>query len=246
MLHLRHAWDVPRKDTDAMLWGRAVHCLLFEPREFEARYTCWEGRRAGGAYQDFVEDHCGMEVLTAAQYEGAMAAGRRFTDESLVLPLIESGQSEVSVFCPEAGLQCRGRMDRVSTDGVIVDLKTTKDLEARAFGRDFYRFHYDIKLGLYRRWLSKVLGYQFRVVVVCLENCGTPSKPEGPYDIAVVPIADAVLDRGAERGVSILRRVAACIESEYWPGVAEGEEYWLDVPTWEMDDLEGAEVVNAD
>ena len=39
MLHLKYQWDHGFKSTDAMQWGRLLHCLLFEPAEVEAEYT---------------------------------------------------------------------------------------------------------------------------------------------------------------------------------------------------------------
>lgn len=241
MRHLRYAWDHPREDTDALIWGRAVHCLLFEPEEFVSRYTEWNGGRRGGAvYENFLEDAAdrGVEVLTAGQVVSAAAAAKSVVSDPKVIPLIKSGKAEVSLLTVEQEMQCKGRIDWIRSDGVIVDLKSTKNIHSRAFGRDFFAYHYDVKLGLYRRWAQRLLGRSCPVVVICVENTA-------PYDVTVLPIPDAVLDAGEAKGVAILTKLRVSLDTDHWPGIADDEEYYLEVPHREMVDdstLTGAEV----
>jgi hypothetical protein len=119
----------------------------------------------------------------------------------------------------------------------LVDLKTCKNITAKEFGRDFYRYHYDCKLGLYQRWMQKITKRPWAVKIICLEK-------QPPWDTAVVPIPDAVLDRGVSKMLKLIPQLRDCIYTGNWPGVANGGEYYLDTPTWEMDEdmeLEGAE-----
>lgn len=241
MLDLKHAWDCPRPDTDAFLWGRAIHALLFEPKSFEDRFRPFEGQRRGSNWEEFAAQ-CfddGAEPIPSKMFHAVLIASLSFVHDPIVQSLISAGQREVVLMSVEGGLQCRGRVDWISTsEHSLVDLKSAKDIEARSFAQDFYRYGYDVKLGLYRRWLERLTGQRWPVEVVAIEK--TP-----PYDVAVVPIAEAVLDRGAEKGLAILRKVEHCIRTDCWPGVAEGKRYRLDTPVWEMDDeeLEGAEEV---
>ncbi len=235
MLHLKHAWDNRGDDSDAMLFGRAQHCLLFEPREFERRYRPWEGRRAGNAYEEFCAEAYaeGAEVIKATgeySQESAIEATHGFLAHPLIQRMIAAGKAEQSILCVENGMQCKGRLDWISaSEHCISDLKTARDITARAFGRAFYTFGYDIKLGLYKRWLDAVTKDTWPVNVICLES-------KAPYDVAVVPVPDAVLESGVKRGMAIITRVKQCMERNEWPGVAGHELYPLDVPAWEMED----------
>lgn len=245
---LKWSWDNPGKDTDDLLWGRAVHCLVFEPQEFERRYVRWEdGRvRRGKDYDAFRLDNWGKEVLSAAQWGSALEAGQSFVrycechDEFAAS--LKDGQSELTVFKVVDGIQCRGRIDRVTNQKLhkIRDLKTAQTITPRKFGSAFYAYFYDIKLGLYRRWLSQVTGRQWDVEVIAIEK-------SPPWQVVVIPIPDAVLDYGAEKGLKIIKRVRQCIESGVWPGLFGGEEGYLHVPFNEMEDIEliGAEEVAA-
>jgi hypothetical protein len=234
MLHLLNAWQTPGKDTDALSWGRAVHTLCLEPHEFKKRYDYWVGRRGGNEWKEFAAEAAdnGIEVLKQDAYESAIEAGKRCAEQPKVVQAVGTGQAEVTVLATEFGMQCKGRLDWVRSDQGIVDLKTTRNISSRAFGRDFYKFHYDLKLGLYQRWLSRLRGQAEPVTVVCIENVK-------PYDVTVVPIPDAVLERGADKGLAILDELRQCIETNDFPGVDGGADtYELFVPPWEMDEAD--------
>jgi len=248
MLDLRHSWDNPKEDTDSMLWGRAVHCLCLEPGEFLNRYVPWEGaRRQGKAYEEFAIEAAvaGKEVLTLNQWYAAQRAALAFVKNPRVKPLIASGKAEQTVLATEMGMQHKGRLDWVSSpvctpeydcpNGVIADLKTSADIHHHAFGRVFYKFHYDMKLGLYQRWWEAATGLRLPVFVMCLQGDPRGSK-DRPHDVAVIPIPDAVLDRGVRTGLEAIRNLREAIATNFWPGVDGGEEYFLDTPPWEMGD----------
>ena len=242
LLHLRHAWEDGREDTAAMQFGRLIHCLLFEPEEVGSRYRCWEGRRVGNDYKACLTQAQldGAEVIRAeGQYSltGAVEAAQSFLRDGRVQALIKAGQAEQSVLATEDGLQCKGRLDWVSTSQhVLTDLKTAAEIEPELFGRSFFRYGYDIKLGLYRRWLSRATNDHWPVEVIVLE-----SKP--PYDVAVIPIPDAVLDAGVDKAMGIIARVKTAIATDHWPGISGGKPMPLVVPFYEMQDEE-TEVFN--
>jgi len=240
MRHLHHAWYDGERDTDAMQFGRLLHCLLLEPREVERRYRMWDGRRAGNEYKAFVEgaNADGAEVVKAdGQYsmEAALEATPNFFANTRVKELIKAGEAEKTVLCPESGLQCKGRIDWVSTaEHVLVDLKTAAEIESRLFGASFFRYSYDIKLGLYQRWLQEITGEAWPVEVIVLE-----SNP--PHDVAVVPIPHAVLDAGVEKALRVIDKVGDAIGSDHWPGIAGDDFYPLSIPFYAMEEAEEME-----
>jgi hypothetical protein len=235
MLALKAEWDQPGPPTPSMAWGTAVHTLSLEPSEFAKRYTLWKGRRQGNKYEDFAADawEHGQEVLNEKEWDSVIEAAGVTINHPDVKPLIAKGQSEVAVFAAEMGMQCRGRIDRVSSpcegypQGLIVDLKTARGISCRTFSRQFYALHYDVKLGLYQRWYEAATGVHLPVAVVTIRN-----KP--PFDCTTYsPVPDPVLDRGVEKAMVVFRELRACLESGVWPGVEQGI---LETPVWEMDD----------
>lgn len=238
MLALKHAWDNPRPDTPALALGRAVHTMCFEPRTFGTLYTCWDGDRRTKAYKDFAADAYlrGLEVLKMEDWDACQKMGLAFVNDPRVRPFIAQGKPEVTVYGIDEGVQCRGRIDWVSTaENAIVDLKTTRSLSRRH--HDFFSYHYDIKLALYQRWLGATRGLLPYVYVVWIE------KAE-PYDIAVDIVPPPILELGLAHALRILKQLPRCIETDTWPGETNGEITAIEAPHWVMeDDLDGAEEV---
>jgi len=230
MLDLKYRWDHGRPDTDDLRWGRAVHCALFEGREFPNRYSAWEGRRAGKDYLKFA-DACWQndkEILTTQQLATVIHASQQFPKKDGVRELIMAGRAEVTLLATENDVQCRGRVDWLATNlRRLVDLKTARAIDEPSFSNQFYDLHYDVKLGLYQRWLQKLTGESWGVTVIALEK--TP-----PYDIIVYPIADAVLDYGADKGLEVIWKVRKCIDTGEWPGKDEGRDGELQTKPWHM------------
>jgi hypothetical protein len=241
MKHLRYAWDNGRKDSASMVWGRALHSLIFEPNDFESRYIPWDGIRRGAKYKKFIADSgtAGTEVLTASEYKSVIMAAKSLTSdpefERQVAPYLTDdkksrvGSPEVTLLSEEGTIQVKGRLDwmRTAHSPAILDLKTTRGLQR--FGRDFFTYHYDIKLGLYQKWARDLLGGTWPVVVLALEN-------EPPYDWAMIPIADSVLEAGVEKAQVIFEALERCLDTDVWPGMAGDSEYFLDAPSWVMDE----------
>lgn len=235
MKHLKHAWDEPNfKDSDDKLVGRAIHCHVYEPQEFYKRYCVYDDVRneRHKKYQDFLSQHPGKEVLSEKQLERVLSASSSLLKDKYFkrhMSRHKSGQPEVTLIAELFGVQFKGRVDWIWDTPEIDDLKTSKDIIARAFGRDFYDYGYDIKLALYREMFKWNTGVEVPVNTICIEK-------EPPYDVAIVPVPEAVLDRGLNKAKRIVDRMKECIEKNEWPGVANGEAYYLDTPPWEMDE----------
>jgi len=233
MKHLKYAWDHGRPDTDAMRYGRLLHCLLFEPAEVTQRYRAWTGSRRGNAWELFCTEaeEEGVEIVRAeGEYSLAMAiaATKGFLQEPRVRQLIAAGQAEQTVLAVEPDLQCKGRLDWVSTsEHILTDLKNSATITPALFGKAFFNYGYDIKLGLYKRWLEAATGERWPVEAIVLE-----AQP--PHDVAIVQVPDAVLDEGVEKALRIIEQVRRCIETDEWPGVAGGDYMLLKVPFYEM------------
>ena len=246
---LKYCWDcanTPGEDEDQsppsgpLVWGRAAHCLLFEPDKFIERFCCWDGRRAGNEYKAFAAQAAefGAEVLNKKQFATVVEAGRAFAQCQEVKPLISSGKAEVTLLTVEEiededgeihEVQCKHRLDWVDGGAkTIVDLKTTRNMNPRAFSRDFFAYKYAEKLGLYQRALEKLTGERYPVNVVMLEK-------SPPFDVAIMPVPDEVLERGAKKALGVLREVVTAIKRDKWPGKSH-QDFTLDVPAWEMDD----------
>ena len=198
-------------------------------------YWPWDGVRRGKAYDECCvrAEIAGAEVVReegAYSMATALEAVKGFLRDDRVQELISAGQAEQTVLTVEDGFQCKGRPDWVSTAcHVLTDLKTTAEIEPKLFGKTFYNFSYDIKMGLYRRWLNSVTNDHWPVEIIVMES-------KAPYDVAVIPVPDAVLDAGVEKGLALITKVRHAIETDEWPGVANNQPRPLVVPFWAMEE----------
>lgn len=232
MKHLRYAMDHPQPSTDAMVLGSMCHTAVFEWQELANRFVVFEGRRdkRTAAYQEILEEaeSTGKEIVKPVDLEMAAAMGVAVASDPVVKPLIKSGQAEVSLTTEEDGVPCKGRLDWVCSQSGFCDLKTARDIQAFAFGEAFFRYGYDVQLGLYQRWLSRLRGQSEPCYVLCVEK-------EPPFDVAVIPVSQSVLDQGVDKALRVIAQYKQCKEADVWPGVAGGEEYFLRVPYWAME-----------
>ncbi len=158
----------PEVDTPDKIAGRALHCAILEPDDFENRYIyvpedaprdLRQHRNAKDPSQstkdsiawwdDFTNCAEGKTILTKRVATQVRKAGAKIAAHPevrgwLALP----GLSEESVFAidPETGEPVKCRTDRriITQDGmhVVIDLKTTTDARDQAFERTAYQFGY--------------------------------------------------------------------------------------------------------
>lgn len=217
------------KPDRGMIVGSATHLLIFEPDKFDDRYAIFDGRRSERtkAWQMFTWKYPGKEAIKPDEYEQASRTAEAVRSDPLAMDLIRSTKTEVSLFCEDFGLQCKGRVDGLGH--ILLDLKTTTNVEMRAFGRVFATLNYGVKLACYKRWAEKLGNPVSEVFVVAVET-------KGEFDVAVIPVPEIVLENAWSKAEQVLKRIPQCMADDHWPGVAEGRLYELCVPNWSMDE----------
>lgn len=227
-LHYLHAVNTPRPDTPAMRLGRAVHCAILEPDSFDTRHVVWDGARRGNDWRAFAADNAGREILTADEHCRVMDMrdALRADDTAAVYFSDVTAQTEVTATWrdPPTGLPCKARLDWLRTDA-YVDLKTTRDADAHAFGRTAARLRYHCQMAMQGMGLAAVPKPVLRrAVIVAVES-------EPPHDVAVYELSDDDLYAGEREVAGLLARVACCRRDDHWPGRYAGPQP-LQLPAW--------------
>lgn len=215
---------IPNKQTPAMMIGDATHCLTLEPRQFKKRFAIWTGgRKSGGEWKMFVEDHSGKTILKQEEYDQI----RKIRDCVMRNPeankLLTGCVFESSVFWrdPETGLLCRARADAIKQgkSKVVIDLKTTLCAEPNAFTRDLIKMNYPIQASMY---LDGFQADAFAFIAV----------EKGDFNTCQVYSLDDDFDAtGNYLYRQILEQWAECRDSGKWPTYAEGIKQ-LKAPEW--------------
>jgi hypothetical protein len=219
---------------DHLVNGTLCHMLCFEPQRVPTDVAIWKGgRRAGNLWNAFTFQNAGKLIVKEDSYKEAV--------ESL-LPLVTlpefceytaAGQAEVAVFAAICGMQCRGQLDWISTsEPSLWDLKTARDIEPEAFGKQFFSLHYDVKMAMYRQMLRINKLPVDDVFIAAIRN-------KKPWDAILYPIPDAVLDLGWEKAEEAIETMKECITKDVYPGAGGGEAFGdLFVPDYVMQQRE--------
>lgn len=234
-LHIKESYEGQlTKDSESMQFGRALHSLLLTPDEFAEHFCFYEGRRdeRTKAYQEFLEDNRGKEILKKSgpmSWDWCMQAAMSLCKDSAVQPYIASGISEVTGLAPLDGLPCKSRFDWLSTsEGAIVDVKTTRTIGPRRFWGEWSRYGYGIQLALYQQVYREIFGVHLPVVVVAIENCP-------PFSSVVYSVPDDLLEQYLGTVMDVIGKVKECLETREWPNFAHGKVLPLAVPDYAMD-----------
>jgi hypothetical protein len=245
-----------REETNAMRMGSGAHALLLEPQEFCGRFCVMpdfhlselnlrepknksetdEDRRTDSKATKFykrevaafVAEYPDKTIIGQTQYDQCLRAIESIWARPKMAELVQSSAKEVTVYGEICGVECKGRLDLLNKT-TIADLKTTPNVHKKAFGRTFSNLRYDFKLAFYRELVRQNLPGQWQVELITQELIGD-------FDNALVPVPASVLDNAWDKVVEVMTAYKRCLETNKWPGVDKGEDYYeLDIPNWAMD-----------
>lgn len=238
-LHYQYAVQNPPAETPAMLLGRATHTAVFEPERFQLDFALWPGDRRGNAYQQFADEATMQDrsILRESEYNAALAIRNSVRGTPEVAALLEKGFPEVSLFWsnPPTGLSCKGRLDWISVEGAILDLKTTSSTDPRTFSTHAWNMGYFHQAAMYQEAyaVSSGKGVLLRCGIVAMEM-------SPPHACRLYWLDEDSLARAREEYIGWLRQVKECTASGKWPGPGPVESE-LAAPAWAVSDNEAVD-----
>ncbi len=217
--HAREQMLHPRKPTEAMDFGTALHCAILEPERFKRDFAVApkvDRRRKADKeiWVMFEATHTREEILE----DGDMRAITRMAASVWARPIssaiLSSGHSEVAVVWrdEETGLMCKGLIDHIGQfDGWtwIVDLKSTLDATPRGFSRAVKSMHYGAKAAWYFDGCNTVAPRERRFAWIACENMP-------PYPAAEYEATPEALEAGRSKYKRWLRLYADAKASGVW------------------------------
>jgi hypothetical protein len=263
MLSLRNLIrDGFKEETNAMRMGSGAHALLLEPDQFEERFCVMpdfhlspqnlrkpkyknepeEDRISTSRGTEFYErevaaftaDNPGKTIIGRTEYDQCLRAIESIWERPKMRELVESSAKEVTIYGEICGVDCKSRLDLFCSYPhklKIGDLKNTVSVHKRDFGKTFMRLRYDFKLAFYRDMVRQNVENSGNIEVELITQ-----ELGGDFDNALVPVPSIVLDNAWDKVVEVMKEYKRCRETDRWPGVDKGEDYYeLDVPNWAMD-----------
>lgn len=230
-----------REATRSMVLGSALHMAVLEPHLFYETYKLLrnEKDRRCKEYKDAKEE-CGEEFILVAsecaKIEGIMSSiqGNKEARELLSIP----GNNELSGFSTytETGAMCRHRFDKITHNGIGIDLKTTIDARPDAFSRSIMSYGYHIQAAFYAdqyEWISGKPLDDFIFIVI---------ESESPYAVKTYRLNQESIDIGRAKYRQALNEYESCINSGIWPAYQSNEIEEISIPQWAINQYDFEQV----
>ena len=221
--HYQHALTHPRVATSALNTGSALHALVFEPETYAERFTIYtasktKGEGARKAWDAFQEDSQvqGLTILDTDEVQRAegMAAAVRAKAGAYIAP--SKGRAEIPITWTdtETDLLCKARLDWLTIDRLLIDLKSTRSTEEHAFANQAWKLGYFHQQIFYSMGVAAATGCTLEEVpflFVAVES-------EPPYDVALFEPCEETRYAALEDVRKLLAQLAECQRRQKWPG----------------------------
>lgn len=223
----------PDESSAAMVFGNAFHCRLLEPDKFEAFYVqdlkCDKRTKEGkAAYTAWFNEMDGKVPLSADDMALLTAMVDGVMRNKFARSAIEAGgviEQPVEWQDTITSLPLKCRPDIRLTNGLIVDLKTTCDIDPESWSRTMANYGYHRQAALY------------------LDGCWQSHKADGPFvhiavsktpphECAVYEVAPESLEIGRGENAATLAELMLRRETGDWSGRWGNDVTTVNLPPW--------------
>ena len=236
--HFRYS--APRKSTRAMEIGTAIHTAILEPERFAREYMLLKEvtDRRSSEYKQAVKVYGSEYVLTASEADKVAGMQESVYANPHARKLLESdGWSEMSGFAedPETGILCRHRADRLTADGVMLDVKKTQDARSWPFSKSIDNYRYHVQAAFYADQYEWIIGDRLDAFMfLAIEE-------EMPHGVKLYRLDEETLRQGRLEYRENLNTYAQCKERGEWPTYELDGPELIGLPSWRMAQIESEE-----
>ena len=217
--------QIEEKDSSALAFGRAAHCLILEGKEaFDRDYIVSNGPinphtgkpfgSEAKAFKEWLAEQ-NRELVSTEDYGYMLNLRTQVLKNPAALELLSAGSPEGVVRTEYCGVPCQIRMDWFSPEKGLVDLKTCSSLDR--FGFEYRDRKYGFQMAFYRAIIRQVTGITVPVHMIAVEKCE-------PFSSSVKRISDEKLDEAESINEAALARYKKCLYTGVWPTGYEGVE----------------------
>ena len=212
---------LPRTESPALAFGRAVHCFTLEPTEtWQNRYLVSDGPindktgapygKTTAKYQQFLAEQT-KEIVSTHDFGLIEGMAESAWSHSEAHELLANGSPENTIRLEEGEVDVpsQARIDWFNPDYGIVDLKTHGD-DLKWFPKAAHDFGYAMQMAWYRKLLEIKSGKKYPVYLIAVEK-------KAPFTVGVFKFSDEVLDQAEAINRETLCEFANCRDSGVFP-----------------------------
>ena len=241
------AWnrEHPPESEEHFDVGTAVHALVLERKPLADMFAIGgpinpKTNKPYGSDTQAYKGWAAMQgkpCISQASADAAEACARRVLDHPLAGMVFAEGkgQPEVSILWKreeDDGLLCKARIDYLrADDGVVADLKTTKDASPKEFPKRVYKYGYNKQAWHYIDGLAHHEIVIDKWIIAAVERAA-------PHLVATCDLDWKAINRGGRQLKSLYRRYALSKAAGLWPNYGfnwKTKEYdfiKIGLPTW--------------
>jgi len=229
--------------TDAMKIGSLAHTFILEPENLDKEFFILDPMKRPEPDKTFasklnkdwkidLENSARESGKTLMKYEDLVEVERYRNalisehGEIETMLIMEPRMVEKTFFVTMHGVNCKIRPDLI-LPGVryLCDLKTVADASPRGFQSHFFKYKYDVQLGLYTMAFKEITGFDWPFNFICVEK-------KAPYFTTCYTISpgDEVYKYARNKVECLLKRFKNSQEDNYWPAYESMQP--LPLPAW--------------
>ena len=229
--------------SPAMALGTALHAAMLEPENYLAQAVVQPdidkrtkaGKEEHATFAALNEGRCIITPDQAQQLDGMVIACLK--DWRIKHALSACKKREVSAFGSIGGHKAKARLDAWNGHGMVLDLKTTRDL-ACDFEKSIANFGYGLQAAWYREVLRSVFRSEGRLMPDDFSFVFLVVETTYPHGTAVYRMSDEVMDCYSDRLVELQKQWWECVLKNEYSGWPQTDVVDISLPAWAMKKLQ--------
>lgn len=234
--HYKSARENP-ETSDAMIFGRQVHEMLFQPEKFSELYikgdvNPFDGRtKEGREWREKWTARIGSKTeIDPVTWDLIYGIVDSVWAKRAAAAVLDGAQFELAAFHrdPETGLTLKCKVDAIR-DWCISDLKTCQDARPEAFIRDARKYRYHVSAAYYMD-ICNALGTKVDSFV------WIAAEKKRPHGVWCYAATEQTLDLGRKEYKKALKTLKDCTTNQHW-GCYSEEITELEFTPWQLKEL---------
>lgn len=222
--------QIKRNPTASMELGTAIHAAVSEPERFHCEYVTDPGLdRRTKAYKEWLSTiDKSMRVIRKDDLETVVRCRDSLHSHPIIKRFLDAeGRCEVSHYwtCPETGVPCKFRPDKIIPHGqCVLDIKTTQSVDG--FDKAVADFGYHLQAAHYIRGAEHRYGGEDWIFLFAVVETNPP------YRCRAISLDSEALGIGFDTRERLLSEYVHRLNSDDWSDPDEIELVTVSLPSW--------------
>jgi excisionase family DNA binding protein len=217
--------DNPRPSSLPLIMGGCFHGMVLEPEcldeEYAVKPTEIDGKSPLTKYykESFAEmqaERPEAQWLKADEWKTCQGMANAIMSNPVYTHYASDVEAiaEGSGYFDYNGAKCKVRPDLYTSDGTIIDLKSTQDASEAGFRKSVRNFGYNFQACYYLEAM-RAMGLPARQFIFCVV------EKLAPFSVATYTLTESEIDRHKPRMQRACELWATCMDTGVWPGYPE-------------------------